>query len=291
MDRVARNELPATVLQDMQPAFVQARGTTYSNQFAEITMRFFTGMIHISTAYSDELADAFQLNMNGQPLQPPQLNVTDPVVWYQQVNDYAIQLNERAAKTYQTLLQRVSSGEVSPEKLQGISSSYMEQHYPTHLRRLSVLYFDLLNGLNDLYTGYQMEFLQGVLSSNGSPDSEFALNLTGLLGEKVTASITLTNTEDVPSTIHCTASDIRRADGVGPAFTPQITLEPESIELQPEDEAHLSVTVQLLADDFEVDVFYVGTLHIIQQGEPRFEVPLHIKATSPTRDSETPEPE
>jgi hypothetical protein len=209
------------------------------------------------------------------------MNVADPVQWYQQLNDYAVKLNARAVKGYQLLLQRVAAGEVSPAQLQNVSSSYGEQHLPQHFRRLSILFFDLLNSLNDLYTSYQEEFLNGVLDSVNRSDQEapFLLNLSAPLGETASASVLLTNTTNEPTIIRCMATDIRRADGVGPAFTPQITLAPDSLNLQPGEEGNLAVLLRLDSDSFDTDVLYVGTLQITGHGEPRFEIPLRIRAT------------
>lgn len=282
MDCVARGELPATVLQDMQPAFVQARGADFSNQFAEITLRFFTAVLQLGAIYTDELSDMVTPGAADAPMPPPQLNVTDPVQWYQQLNEYAAQLNARAVRSYQSLLERVASRDVTPAQLQETSARYAEQHLPAHLHQLSVLYFNLLNALNDLQTGYQEEFLQGVLETVYQSDEEapFLLNLSAPLGETATATMSLTNTTDAPTAVRCTASDIRRADGVGPAFAPQISFSPDSLKILPGDEANLTLTLLLDTDSFDPDVLYIGTLAITGHGEPKFEVPLRITATS-----------
>jgi hypothetical protein len=286
MDSVARNELAATVLQDTQPAFVQARGAAYNNQFAEITMRFFTEMVQIGMTYTDELSDLLMPGVIEQPLQPPQLNIADPILWYQQLNEYVVQLNARAVRIYRSLFERVSAGDVAPSQLQEVSSNYVEQRFPGYLRRLSVSYFELLNGLNDLYTGYQEEFLKGVLTTADRSDQEvsFLLNLIAPLGETASATVSLTNTTGAPTTIRCVASDIRRADGVGPAFAPEITITPDTLNLQPDDEASLTVSLNLDTDVFEADALYVGNLQITGHGEPKFEVPLHITA-SPSQEN------
>ncbi|MDX1416663.1 MAG: hypothetical protein R3293_20855 [Candidatus Promineifilaceae bacterium] len=277
MDSVARKELSPTVLQDMQPAFARVRGTAYNNQFAEITMRFFTDMVQIGSTYTDELAELFLPSMEEHPLQPPPLNTTDPILWYQQLNEYATQMNARIVRTYQSLFDRVASGEVTPSQLQEVSTSYVERRYPQFLHHLSVSYFKLLDDLNDLYTGYQQEFLKGVLSTIERPDA-FLLKLEAPLGETASATVSLANTTEAPTTIRCAANEIRRADGVGPSFSPQFSILPDSFNLRPGEEAILAVSLNLDADLFEVDVLYVGSLQITGHGEPRFEIPLRITA-------------
>ena len=278
MDCIARNELAPTVLQDMLGPFVQARGNDYTSRLAEISMRFFSGMVQIGTAYSDELVELAMPGSAEPPLQLPQFDTTDPIRWFQQLNDYANHLNARAVKAYQSLIERAATGEMTPARLQEASSDYLERRLPEHMRRLGALYFDVLYGLGDLRSSYEEEFLTGVLASLQGKEP-FVLNLTAPLGEEATATLALSNTKDEPSIIRCRVSDVRRVDGVDPAFAPKITISPESLQLQPGEEASLTLTLRLEVGDYMPDVLYVGTLEITSHGEPSFEVPLQIKAT------------
>jgi hypothetical protein len=282
MDCIARNELAPTALQDMLGTFGRARGTAYTNQLTELSMRFFGEMVRIGTAYTDELTEAMMPGSVEPPLSPPRFDPANPTAWFQQINDYASQLSTRTVRIYQALLERVAAGEVSPDRLQSASSDYLERRFPDHLRRLGNLYFDVLNSLNDLRAGYEEEFLSGVLAS-ARPDEEaqFALNLIAPLGETATASMSLGNTRDEPASIRCAASDVRRADGVGPAFMPKLDITPDAFHLEPGEEASLTLSLRLDPDAYDPDASYVGTLYITGHGEPRLEVPLRIMATVP----------
>lgn len=282
MDGVSRGELAPTVLQDMLASFVQARGTTYSNKLAELSMRFFSGLVQASTAYSNELADLVLPGSSASPEMPPRYDPANPVQWYQDLTNYAGQLSARAIGAYQALLERVASGEVQPGRLQEVSSEYLERRLPELLRRLSSLYFDLLNGLNDLRANYEEEYLEGILSAanRAGQESSFAINLVAPLGETASASLSLANTRDEPAVIRYTVTDVRRADGVGPAFPPKISFTPEVLELQPGQEASLALSLRLDEGDYEPQVLYVGGLQIVRHGEPRLEVPLRITATT-----------
>jgi hypothetical protein len=81
--------------------------------------------------------------------------------------------------------------------------------------------------------------------------------------------------------VRCHVSDVRRADGVDPAFAPDVTFSPEPLELGPGEEARLLLTLRLDEASFVPDAPYVATLHITGHGEPRLEVPLRITATEP----------
>jgi hypothetical protein len=140
----------------------------------------------------------------------------------------------------------------------------------------------LLNGLNDLRAGYEEEYLNGILSTanQAGQGPDFAINLVAPLGEIASASLSLANTRTEPTVIRYMVTDVRRADGVGPAFPPNITFTPDLLELQPGQESSLTVSLQLEAGDFEPQVLYVGILQIIRHDEPRLEVPLRITATA-----------
>jgi hypothetical protein len=280
MDSVARGELAPTVFQDMLTSFVQARGAAYTEKLAELSMHFFSGLVQASTAYSNELAELV-IPGSSDPPTPPPYDPANPVLWYQQLTGYASQMSARAVEAYQTVLERVASGEVDPSRLQEASSKTLERRLPELLRRLSSQYFDLLNGLNDLRAAYEEEYLNGILAAANRPGQEsFAINLVAAPGETATASLSLANTRDEPATIRYTASEVRRADGVGPAFPPKITFTPDVLELQPGQEASLAMSLRLDEGEYEPQALYVGAVQIVRHGEPRLEVPLQIQATT-----------
>lgn len=280
MECVARGQLAPTVFRDRLPTFVQTRGTNYANKLAEINTRFFSGMVQLNTTYSHELMDAVMPGAAIPPVSPPAFDATDPIKWFQQLTEYASQLNVAAVRAYQSLLERVAAGQVAPNHVQEASSDYLNQRLPEYLRRLSSLYFDLLNKLNDLRSGYEEDFLTGVLATAKTQDQEIpvALNLVGPMGGMTSVSLSLTNTKDQPAIVRANVTDIRRADGVGPAFAPKIIVAPQALELRPGEEASMILSLRLDEGDYDPDVLYVGAVHITRQGEPRVEVPLRVMA-------------
>jgi hypothetical protein len=249
-------------------------------------MQFFTGLVQNNTAYSQELADIFLPGIAADPPTPPQFDATDPVRWYQELNEYTGQVGARALQEYQSFLEKVSDGEIEPGRIQEASSEYLERRLPEQLRSLGRLYFDLLNGLNDLRADYEEEYLTGILASaDRSGEQPFILDLVARLGESASASLSLGNTRDEPAIIYCTVTNVRRADGVGPAFTPDIFISPERLHLQPGEEAKVFLSLRLDEEGYEPGVAYVGALYVIGHGEPRFEVPLRILATPATSGS------
>lgn len=287
-DSVARGDLAPTATQDMLSAFVQARGTEYSDELAQLNMRFFSEMVRIGTAYAHELGHALVPEAPVPPMAPP-FDVSDPAGWFQRVTDYSQQLSASIAAAYQAVVDRAAAGDLPASQIQEATSAYLQRRLPEYLSELGKLYFDLLNGLTELRVKSEQEFLSGVLErANGAGAAEaFELTLVGPLGGTATASLSITNGRDQRARIRCDLTDVRRADGVGPAFAPDVTIEPEGLELAPDEEGHLVVTLRLDEQNYEPDVLYVGTLQIAGHGEPRLEVPLRITATGPVATTES----
>ena len=281
-DRMVRGELAPTATQDMLGSFVQARGTAYSDRLAQLNMRFFSEMVRIGTAFAHELGHALLPDAPAPPPVPP-FDASDPAGWFQQLGDYAEQLSASIAGTYQTLADRAAAGDLAPGQIQEATNAHLQRRLPEYLSELGRLYFDLLEGLTELRVESEQEFLTGMLQRvNGAGHAEaFELTFAGPLGGTATASLSITNSRDELARIRCDVSEVRRADGVGPAFAADVGVEPDGLELEPEEEGLLVVTLRLDEGTYEPDVLYVGTLQIAGHGEPRLEVPLRITATGP----------
>jgi len=279
-DSIVRGELPPTATQDMLTAFVQARGTAYSDRLAQLNMRFFSEMVRLSTAYAHELGHAVLPEAAVPPMPPPPFDASDPAGWFQELSDYSQRLSANIAAAYQALVDRAAAGQVEPSRIQEAASAHLQRRLPEYLSELGRLYFELLNGLTDLRVTSEQEFLGGVLEqANGANGTQpFELVLTGPVGGTATASLTITNTREEVARIRCDATEVRRADGVGPSFAAKIATDPEDLELAPGEELTFVLTLQLVDGDYEPGVLYVGSLQITGHGEPRLEVPLRITA-------------
>jgi hypothetical protein len=285
---VSRGELSPTALQDLLPGFLQVRGTAYTNTLAELSSKFYGGLVQIGSAHSRELAELVVPGAPVPDVPPPQFDSTDPAKWFHRLTEYAGQLNARAMKVYQAHLSRVAAGETTPEQLQRAMAEYLERRLPEHLRQAGQLYFDLLNDLNDVRAGYEEEYLRGVLAAaqGAARDNAFVMTLVAPLGGTASASLVVENTRQERAQIRCRVTDVRRADGVGPAFAPSITIAPENIEIGPGEEMSIRLAIRLDKADYEPNVLYVGELHVTGHGEPRLEVPLKITATEAASTSE-----
>jgi hypothetical protein len=281
-DHLARGELAPTVFRDLLPGFLQGRGPAYTSRMADVSSRFFSALVEINAAASHALADLMRPE-DGEPAlgAPPEFDSSDPIRWYQQLVEYAGELNARAVQDHQVLLERVAQGEISPAQVRDASSAYLQQRLPEQINELGALFFELLNGLNDLRVEYEEDFLSGVLASATTPGqaSPPALDVVAPLGGSVSTSLQLTNTRSRAALVHCHVTDVRRADGVGPAFSPRVLVAPDGLEIPPGGEGTLVLSWHLDDADWEPEVLYTGSVRIEREGEPRLEIPLRMRAT------------
>lgn len=280
-DRIASGHLEPAASQELLTSFVQARGIAYSDEFAQLNIRFFRELVRIGTAYAYELAQALMPDTAAPSVSPPEFDPADPAGWFQQLSDYSQQVSGSVAATYQALVDRAASGEAAPSEVQQAVSGYLQRRLPVYLGELGKLYFDLLNGLTELRVRSEQEFLSGVLARSNGGGESFELALTAALGETATASLSIANTHDEVAHVRCHVTEVRRADGVDPAFVPEVTFSPEPLEVPPGHEARLVLTLRLDEERYVPEVLYLATLQITGHGEPRLEVPLRITATQP----------
>ena len=278
MECIARGELAPQRLQDMLPAFYRARGHVYNERLSQITLRFFADLVRSVTAYSNELMQVLMPGAAAVPA-PPELTSSDPTIWFQQLMDYCNQLSAHIARSYQMLVDRMAAGQLGSDQIQKTAAAHLERRLPEYLRDLAVSYFELLNGLNDLRAQSEQEFLSGVLATASRTKADsFAIELVAALGSTANASFSIANTRDVPAVIRCELSDVRRRDGIGPAFLPNIARTPEQLQLAPGEEGRVSLALALDRDTYAAGAQYVGALHITGGCEPQVEIPLRITA-------------
>ena len=63
------------------------------------------------------------------------------------------------------------------------------------------------------------------------------VQLSSPIGASASAIVSLENTRSERAVIRCMVTDVRRADGVGPAFVPDVVFDPDSLMLDPDRKA------------------------------------------------------
>lgn len=281
LEYIAQGKLAPTVFQDHLPPFMQARAVEYATKLSELGARFLSGLVQIGVG-PGSIGPPGQAGIHQPDIQPPRFEPGEPGKWFQQLAEYAGQLNARALEAYRRQLDKVAAGDATPSESYQTASDYLAQQLPLHLQSAGQLYLDLLNGLNEIRSSYEKEYFLSILATAQGPDAEppVLLNLTGPLGGTASASIAVANITQERTTVRCTATDVRRADGQGPAFTPLITVSPEELELDPGKEGSLQLSLRLDETHYDADALHVGSLHIRGHGDLRVDVKLRITAVT-----------
>lgn len=276
LERVSQGKLPPTVFQDHLPRFVQAHAAEYTTRVAEVGAHFLSEVMRLGASVAQQPPDS--QTATEPKIVPPRFDVSNPSRWFEQLGEYAGQLNARAMKAYRTQLDRVAAGETTPSEAQHHSTDYLARQLPDYLQQMTQLYMDLLGRLNDIRTSYEETYFRGMLASANREESEVpvSLTLTGFAGAIVTASLSVTNTTAHRTAIVCQITDVRRSDGIGPAFVPALVIFPETLELAPDEEGTLTVSLHLDPQQYDPGASYTGALHISGGPDLQVEVQLRI---------------
>ena len=280
-ERVAQGKLLPTVFQDHFPTFAVARAAEFTNRFAEVGSRFLTNLVHLGSSFPQQTGSTDTVEEQPE-INPPQFDPSNPARWYEQVAEYAGQLNARAVKAYRSQLDRVATGETTPSEVQQQTAEQMAQQLPNYMQRMTQIYFDLLNELNEVRASFEEAYFRGLLATAKSDNGDQAVTLTlsGAAGTTACVSLAVTNTTGQRTRIGHEVSDVRRMDGVGNSFIPAIAFVPEDLEIDPGEEGTLAISLTLDSQQYDVDHLYNGALLLTGGSDVPLRVELRILATS-----------
>jgi hypothetical protein len=256
---------------------------SYANRLADTSMRFLAGLIQAGTTYSYELVETILPGAAPATAEvPPEFDPADWGDWFKRLTDYATTENAGVTGMLRSVMEKVATGELAPAGVEELSVVFHEQRLPGSVSKLVELYFDLLTGLDDIHAAYGEEYLQAVVgpASRGHNTTLVSLDLTAPVGETALVRLAVANTAAEPAAVRCVVTDVRRADGIGPAFEPDASITPERIDLAPGRETTIALSIRLADRRYEPGALYVGTLHVLSPSDTLLEVPLRIRATA-----------
>jgi hypothetical protein len=112
-----------------------------------------------------------------------------------------------------------------------------------------------------------------------SEKSGATLQAVAPLGQTATIRFAISNNSDADATVRCLLTDLRRSDGVGPAFEPDATLTPNDFRLPVGAEEIIRLSVRLAECDFEDGPVYTGAVRVLGVGDSVVEIPLNLRAS------------
>jgi hypothetical protein len=185
--------------------------------------------------------------------------------------------NRRAADAYYAQLAAVATGETAPDAFRRLTRKDTPRTFAEELRRVSRIWFEYLGDLDEERARFADQYLMDVLRTvNPVGFHGDVVELEGAVNTMVSTVVTVDNTLDEPAVIRCGVSEIRRADGVGPAFQPALVIAPEAVVLERDTEGHVELSLRLDDAIYDPGVAYIGALRLVRDGAPRLDVPLRI---------------
>lgn len=280
--KVSEGKLEPTAFQNEFPRFAQQHGAEYANKLSNLGARFLSRLVEISAAHSRLSFESPAAGAVESEITPPRFEPDYPARWFEQFAEYAGKLYNRAVRTYRSQLDAVASGEMTPAQVQQRAVDDLSHKLPPLLQEMTALYFDLLNGLNEIRADYERDYFRGVLALADQPEREppVLLNVTAPRGETGFVSLSIANTTDKRRAIRFAHTDARRIDGAEPAFKPEIGITPENLELDPGEEQRIQLSIVLNENDYDEGAPYTCTLYISGGDALRVEVDLRIVATA-----------
>jgi hypothetical protein len=134
--------------------------------------------------------------------------------------------------------------------------------------------------MSEVTDACEAEYLERVCAEAYGTPAGRGVRLDGRLGDAATTSFWIENTTAGRTTVRCGVSEIRRADGVGPAFRPHVVVSPPHAVLDPGEDTRVGLTVALDPSTFEAGPIYVGHVLVHREGHSTLDLPMHITAAA-----------
>jgi hypothetical protein len=196
------------------------------------------------------------------------------------------------AQRYQSLLERVSAGEIDPIRLRAEYDGLLRERSAQLVNELNSIgaeYYRAILEINRRYVDELLDQLGATRAASeastdrtgeGSPTvAHGEISMSGHLGEDVTASFVVENPEDTAGQVRFFVSDV--VDAEGRTYGP-IEVQPTQLSLAPGASADVLARVSLDPVRYSAGGRYEAG--ILARGSRDFEVTVHILVEAPADD-------
>ena len=285
LELVAAGEIPPAAFREELPRVLREQ-TPALQRTNELTVAFLAGLVRLNARYRDSFLDA--LVPSPEASASDELPPFDLTNWFQVLAGYAMEQNGRSMARYQTLVERIASGEITPSGMQDHARRFVERYGAEYVQELTDLGFEFLGRLQDVT--YAMsdalyDRLMGRTPAAGTPapGPPTRLRLQGPSGARVSASLIVENTRREPAEVVCHVSEFAPVGG-GRAFRAPLEILPPRLVLGPGQQRELDMHLTLEPSSFEAGREYGATLWIRGHGEQDVQIELRVNVSAPATD-------
>jgi hypothetical protein len=202
--------------------------------------------------------------------------------WLDRLKDYAA----AETATVYSLLRAAHGGGAADRDERGVLEESGQGDLPTTVAKTADVFLDLLTRLEDINTAYGQRYLEAVLGLARESDRASAtLHAVAPLGATATVRFAVSNNTEERAAIRCVMTDLRRSDGVGPAFEADATVMPDRFDLPAGKEEVLTLSVRLGGSDFTAGPVYTGGVRVFGLGDTVVDIPVDLRASADPRES------
>jgi hypothetical protein len=274
--RIACGDVAPVIVESQLAAFLATNAESFANEMADLTLRFLSSLVGVNSWYARALV---------QHVSPGTPSLTEPdqprfepisVDWFDRLNDYAA----AETATVYTLLRAALEAAGADGDEREVAEEVGQRHFPTTVAKTADLFLDLLTRLEDINSTHVHRYLEAVLGRARDADkSPTTLLAVAPLGETATVRFAVSNNTQAPASIRCVMTDLRRCDGVGPAFEPVAAIMPDRFDLPAGKEEVLTLSIRLAESDFTAGPAYTGGVRVFGVGDTVVEIPVDLRAS------------
>lgn len=262
---VARRQLTPAALHDSLIRFAPEHAPKSAANVSAAAARFIAGLA--SSAFLNASTDEA----------PIELEANDLAVSIARVAERTRDRTTQALEEQLTHLATIATRETTIGESRRATTKQIKRMVTSELSRTARLWFEFLGTVDEergrLAEQYFMRVLRDVSPIGFDSD---VVELSGRVNTKISTVVTLDNARNEPAVLHCGVSDVRRADGVGPAFLPEIALAPSDLVVESRQEAQVQLSLWLDSTIYDGTTPYIGSLYISRDDAPRLDIPLRI---------------
>ena len=268
--RIAHGDVPPVVVESRLAEFLSRNAQTYTNEMAGVALHFLSALVDVNADYVRELMNVTSGEAGHDVGAPPAFDPADTVGWYARLTEYAANRSEEIVSAVRAAVGARDARSTDTAADAGAAA----------VARLADVFLSLMSRVDGINAAYGSRYLEELLAM-GRPAEHAGTSARARaqLGEAATIKIAVCNTTVSTATVRCVMTDLRRSDGVGPAFEPIATITPSHFSLAAGQEEAVTVSIALEEPAFVPGPIYSGSIRILGIGDGLLDVPIEIRAS------------
>lgn len=254
LERAASGDLRLPVMRTMHDAAASS-AREYSTEWIAACARFLAGLAGAATGQTGAI---------GTPDRPL---AEDPAAWFAATAHEASRCYAAHVNTFLGAVVDGRTGSLTPGPVHMLGAVY-------------ALQAELQMGLGSALMQAAERCLDMLAGSEPGAAPTRQIRIDALAGATAETAITVENDGASAAVVRCRLADVRRPDGIGPAFEPRVTFDPDPLVVPPGDASVVRMAI-VIDERFDAGAVYAGAIGITGAHGPEQRLPLEIQVGVP----------